>query len=310
MSVKSIFKKIIVPSLAFVFVLQSCMDVINVDLPEGKTLLVVDAWINNMDEPQVIKLSYSIPYFDNSVPPAVSGAIVTVTDNNNSVFVFEEDGNSGEYFWEDSLGGVFGNLGDSYELTVITSEGAYRSSAVMNRTPTVDSFAYEEYEAPFGGDLLEEGWEAEFYARDFLGAGDTYWIKAFRNDQYLNKPLELNFAYDAGFTSGSEIDGIVLIGPLRTAINRIPDSGDDAVDTSEYPPYVSGDKIRVEIHSMTNSAFEFLNEARNQMTLGDNTIFASPLINVPTNIEKVSGEITVVGCFNVAAVEFLEEIVP
>ena len=60
------------------------------------------------------------------------------------------------------------------------------------------------------------------------------------------------------------------------------DDGDAGDDTNEFPPYKSGDTIRVEMHSMSVEAFEFMNEALNQMTLSDATIFAPPLVNVPT----------------------------
>ena len=306
---KLIFLKSAIVFLAISFIMQSCMDVIDVNLPAGEPLVVIDAWVNNMEQAQVIKLSYASPYFESATPPPLSGATVTIVDQNSNLYFFVEEGTSGEYIWEDTNGGVFGSIGESYELVILTSVGNYRSFSSMNRVPTVDSFTYEEYEVDFGGELQEEGWEAEFYARDFEGEGDTYWIKSFRNDEFLAKPQELNYAYDAGFSDGSAIDGITFIGPIRSWINRVPDTGDDAVDTNEYPPFVSGDKIKVEIHSMTNDGYEFLNEAYNQMTLGDNTIFAPPLVNIPTNIVTESG-IQAVGCFNVGAVELLEEFVP
>ncbi len=299
---------IVLPILLVLGMIQSCTDVIQVDLPDGETLLVVDAWVNNIDQLQIIKLTYTVPYFDITTPPA-TGAMVTIIDNNNVVYVFVEEGTSGEYIWQDTST-VFGTIGDSYELTITIDGGVYKSSSTMNRVPDIDSFSYEVYEPFFNLELKEEGWEAQFHATDFDGVGDTYWIKAFKNDLYLNKPQELSYAYDAGFSGGSEIDGIPFIEPLRASINRIPDLEENGDDTAEYPPYDSGDKIKVELHSMTNSAYEFLNETRNQLTLGDNTIFAPPLVNVPSNIEMVSGSIKAVGCFNVAAVSVLEEFIP
>ena len=49
-----------------------------------------------------------------------------------------------------------------------------------------------------------------FFARDPFGAGDTYWIKTYKNGSFLNKPQELNIAYDAAFDGGSASDGIVF----------------------------------------------------------------------------------------------------
>lgn len=292
-----------------ILIIQSCTDVISVQLAEAEPRMVIDAWINNLDEQQKVTLTMSSPYFDSSDPDPVNGATVTITDDNDNVFEFIEDGNSGVYYWDNPGGDIFGTIGTGYLLTVVSGANAYAATSVMNRVPTVDSITYEEYDPAFVDDF-EAGWTAEFFARDFVGVGDTYWIKAFKNNVFLSKPNELNFAYDAGFSAGSAIDGINLIGPLRLGINRSPDGGDAGDDTNEFPPYKSGDTIRVEMHSMTIDAFEFMNEALNQMTLSDATIFAPPLVNVPTNIEQVSGDLEPLGCFNVAAVEFLEEIVP
>ena len=288
---------------------QNCTDVIEVTLGEGEPLLVVDAWLDNQTDTQTIKLRIASPYFDNAPSPIVNGASVTIVDNNNNIFSFLEDGNTGNYIWIDTIGNGFGNINDSYDLSVIVDGISYTSSTSMNRVPIIDSFTYEAYD-PLFGEPEEDGWEAQFYARDFIGEGDTYWIKAFKNNVFLNKPEEINLAYDAAFSRGSGIDGFVFIEPIRGAINRTADSGDGAEDTNDFPPYVSGDTIRVELHSISNDAFLFLGQAQTQMTLGSSGIFAPPLENVPTNINTPEGALKAVGFFNIAAVESLEEVIP
>ena len=46
----------------------SCEDIITPDLPSNDPILVVDAWINNLEKDQVIKLSESQNYLDSSTP--------------------------------------------------------------------------------------------------------------------------------------------------------------------------------------------------------------------------------------------------
>ena len=60
---------------------------------------------------------------------------------------------------------------------------------------------------------------------DLPGLGNTYWIKATKNGTLLNKPRELNLAYDAAFAKGSNFDGYTFIQPIRNGIN--PNEVDD-----------------------------------------------------------------------------------
>ena len=301
----SSMKNISLIALLLTGLLHSCMDVIDVNLPEGNELVIIDAWVNNLNQDQVIKLRTTAPYFDDVDLPAVSGALVSITDNNDSTFLFVEDGSTGNYIWSPQGGQVFGQVNDTYVLTVQIGSNIYTAESYMGRTTPIDSITYEFEE---GDGLNPDGIYAQFYATDPVGIGDAYWIKAFKNNVFLNKPQELNWAYDAGFSPGGSIDGVVFIEPLRE-INREPDSGEGATDNDDVSPYAIGDTIRVELHSITEEAYFFINEAWTQMTLGDNTIFAPPSSNVSNNINSDNADVEAVGFFCVSAVESLETIV-
>ena len=53
-----------------------------------------------------------------------------------------------------------------------------------------------------GNSFFPDSYFGQLYARDFTGPGDTYWIKTWKNGTFLNKPNEINIAYDAGFSAG------------------------------------------------------------------------------------------------------------
>jgi len=280
---------------------SACTDVIDVDLEEGTDQLVVDAWINNKPETQTIRLRMTSPYFDSAPSPAVLGATVEVTDDNGNIFSFVDTKSEGNYSWEPAPGASFGEIGQNYTLRITVNGQEYSSVASMNRIVPIDSLTQKFEEAELGD---PEGIYTEFFARDPLGLGDCYWIKTFKNGQFLNKPGEINIAYDAGFSAGSEVDGLIFIPPIREATNRLPDTGDDAVDNSDVAPWAPGDSMYVELHSISVAAFDFLEQARTQMTLGDAGIFAEPLSNVPTNIvSPASGD--ALGFFCVSAVTSL-----
>jgi hypothetical protein len=92
-----------------------------------------------------------------------------------------------------------------------------------------------------------------------------YGRKAYKNGVFLNKPTELNIAYDAAFDAGGGIDGITFITPIRELINRFPDPDTD--DDFETAQYVADDQVHVEIHSIINEVFMFLQMARDQIII-------------------------------------------
>ncbi|MEM9917727.1 MAG: DUF4249 domain-containing protein [Bacteroidota bacterium] len=294
--------------LLSILALASCTDVIDVNLQEGTPQLVVDAWITTKLETQVVKLRQTSPYLDNAPSPNVIGATVTITDNEGVTFNFTDDNDDGDYTWEPN-GQAFGTIGRTYTLSITTADGQnYTATSVLNPTAPIDSITTEVREPELGN---PEGIYAQFFSRDLPGLGDCYWIKTFKNGQFLNKPQEINIAYDAAFSAGAEVDGLIFIPPIREAINRIPDTGDDAVDDSDVSPYAVGDVILVELHAIPEDAFYFLEQARTQMTLGDGGIFAEPLANVFTNIENTDPNSTeeALGYFCVAEVSSLEHVV-
>ena len=272
-----------------------CEDIIDVTLDEAPRAYVVDAWINDKSETQTITLTYTQEYFDSSTPPPVTGATVFVTDDKGQVFPFVES-SAGEYVWvPGSSPATISGAGTGYQLTIRADGYEFFAQSQLNRVPTVDSITYtfEEEQSPFE----PAGYYAEFVATDLPGPGDTYWIKAYKNGVLLNNPFDLNIAFDAGFNEGGNIDGVVFIQPIQNAVTPLND------DLDEIVPYVPGDSLYVEIHSITNEAFAFLQQVQiqTQRDGGFDEIFAEPLQNVRSNILTTS-DVQVVGFFNVAGV--------
>ena len=282
-----------------------CTDVITVETEEVPEQIVVDAWLNNLPVTQTIRLTLSKPYFDNSIAQGIMDASVSVISDAGPVIQFESQGN-GDYTWMPQPGQTLGQVGDGFGLQIEWDGRTFGALSEMHRVPEIDSIVSEFRESELG---LPEGMYAEFFARDFVGVGDTYWIKTYKNGEYLNKGFEINLAYDAGFDPGSQIDGLVFIPPIRDLINRIPDDDSDSPDNFDVPPYALGDNIRVEIHSMTQEAFAFMEIARDQINNGANTIFALPLSNVRSNIIDIDSEESVLGFFCVSAVSVSEAVV-
>jgi hypothetical protein len=293
-------KSFLIYILVFVsasFFLLSCDDVIDPTLEKADPVLVIDAWLNNAAGEQQITLTRSQPYFENSLPSGVSGAVINVTDQNSKVYSFSET-EPGVYVWTPAGNEVFGEVGFTYNLSVQVGAETFISEAKMGRAPAIDSITF--FLEP-GGQFFDDLYQAQFWATDPLGSGDAYWIKTFKNGNQLMKPSEIITAYDAGFSKGGNFSGVPFIYPIRTAINPF----DEDEDGRFLSPYLVGDSVYVQIQSVTEAAFNFLNEVRIQTDRpgGFGELFATSLANVSTNITNTNANGSMVlGFFNVGEV--------
>ncbi|HEV7351145.1 DUF4249 domain-containing protein [Telluribacter sp.] len=253
--------------------LVSCEDVIDLSVENGPQQLVVDGWLTNQPGPQRIRLTLSSGYFNNNEPQPALGAEVTVTDGQGQVFPFKDSTGTGVYYWVPRPGDTLGRIGRTYTLRVNYGGEAYTATSSIRPVPVIDSLVYQAESLPFNPpDGPREGFFAEFYARDFGGVGDTYWIKALKGGGlYADDPENITLAFDAAFSPGSVSDGLVFILPLRRSINvnRL---------------FSAGDTVGVELHSITPEAYYFLQQVRQESTNGG--IFATPPANIFTNVRN------------------------
>jgi len=289
---KKLFIYIITPLF---FLMTACEDFIEVELADADQLVVVDAWLDNTLNEQVITLTQSVPYFDSTTVASITDATVVVTSSTGQIFDFAHT-TDGKYTWNGNQ--PLGEIGDDFSLNISHGNDNYTASTSLFRVPVIDSIrTYFEEDDPFNDD----GIFAEFISRDLVGPDDTYWIKTYKDGVFFNQPSEINIAWDAGFDSGAGADGLIFIPPVRFLTNEIDDIG-------ALLPWNVGEVCRVEIHSISNEAFGFLELMRDQLLNGNNGIFAEPLANTIGNI-STNGEKTVLGVFNVAGVSSMERVI-
>lgn len=277
--------------------LTSCEDVIDLNSATGPPQLVVDGWITNQPGAQTIRLSWSAGYFDNNAAKAITGAEVTVTDDRGKLYVFKDSANTGKYVWGSSSKDTLGHIGRKYTLKVINGADVYTSVSEIKRVPLVDSVVYQKETLPFKPDKgPKEGFIASFYARDFAGAGDTYWIKPVISGKVqVGNPTTISIAYDAAFSAGAPSDGLIFILPLRQSITT------DSL-------YSAGASVGVELHSITNEAFDFLKQVGEQAANGG--LFAVPIQNIKSNVVNVNpAGPKPLGFFGTSAVSRMETVI-
>ena len=103
-------------------------------------------------------------------------------DEDGNRFDFEETDEG--YVWGDSLSTSFLEVGTSYHLNVFVDGMRFSGTSIMNPVPPIDSITFQYQEEDFF--IAEEYYLAEFVATDLVGVGNTYWIKAWKNE-YLSK---------------------------------------------------------------------------------------------------------------------------
>lgn len=274
----------------------TCEDPVELESRFVGPQLVVDAFLNNLSEPQVITLTESQDYYDNRLPTPVADAQVIVCETVDqqptaNCFIFAYEG-EGRYVWEPAFDGqTIGEIGTEFGLGIQRGDEQYAAVTTMPRTATIDSLSFQFEEEALG---LDEGIYAQIYARDPVGQGDAYFIRSTINDTLLVRPSELALAFDATFSPGTNTDGVAFIFPIRFSINKTDDDGGPI-------PLVSGDHVAVEVLSISQEAYLFLRIVQEQVNNGQSGLFDLPVANSPSNIFNVASGERILGFFNVGA---------
>lgn len=284
--------------LASGMLLTGCEDVIDLKTETGPAQLVVDGWITDQPGPQTIRLTLSAAYFNNSPATLATGAEVLVTDDEGTEFPFRYMPEKKTYQWtpsQDTL--ALGRVGGTYTLMIRYEGEEYVATNQIKRVPAIDSLVYKVEKFPIKPpEGPQEGYITEFYARDFPGIGDTYWIKPLKGGK-LNgtEASAISLAFDGAFSPGSPSDGLIFIQPLRQSITT-------------NGLFSAGDTAGVELHSITPESFYFLLQVRQESANGG--IFAVPPANIPTNIQNVkpNGK-QALGYFGASAVSRAETVI-
>jgi hypothetical protein len=112
----------------------SCKKIIDLNLNDAKPQLIIEGNITNQRGAQVVRISRSLPVSEPNNFPAVSGALVKVTDNIGNVFDFSET-SPGTY----TVFNANGRPGRTYTLNVTVDGQAYTASSTMPEPVKLDS---------------------------------------------------------------------------------------------------------------------------------------------------------------------------
>ena len=259
---------IIFPFLFF----SSCQDVIDLEVPDGEVLLVVDGWITDQEGEKQVLLSTTANYFDNIKAPTVEDALVVLFDENGTVDTLLES-NPGVY-----VTNYQGVVGKTYHIYIQTVSGEeYESNPELLKFVSAIAAVHAEFKEETS--FEDEGYYVSIDTEEPLGIGDFYRWKQFVNDTLLNEPFDLLYASDEFVDGNPIIDFDVTTEPLSL-----------------------GDNYRIQQLSISKEAFNFFTQLQTQ-TAFVGSLFDSPPAALQGNMVSVnSTDKNVLGYFGASAV--------
>jgi len=269
----TIKNKVLYILIGTIMLFSSCQDVIIVDLPKDQqSSLVVDAWIHS-DSVAHVSLSMSLQYFDPSTNPKVKADLVTITDNITTDTLVETPVASGMYIGKT----IKGIIGTTYTLKVKYNNTEYLAIDKLNRNTHFDSLYFVDF--PYGRPGSPYNKFTCISHTDPAGLGDNYIAYFWRNDTSFNSINDINFTTDQ-FIDGNQARDVYIGRPVKM-----------------------GDKVRVEVHSLSTQAYNYYYQIINN-AVRQQSLFAPPPAPYKGNI---SGN--ALGFFKASAVSAKEGVV-
>lgn len=246
--------KYILIALVSLIGLTSCEEVIDLKLEgEDSPRTIIEAQVVNREGFSFVRLSQSIDFYTPTAPPAISGAVVTVSDELGNTQIFLED-SLGTYLPQDST--FKGEIGGVYHLKVEANEQVFESSSTLFPVIEIDSIVVHYREnIPF----QDDGYYVGFYAKEPQDQDNWYLWKVAKNGEYYTDLEDLMFADDQ----------IVK----------------ENIENLELPfVFELGDTVLFEQYSISEEVFDYYNQLQ-ELYFNDGGLFSPPPVNPQSNIE-------------------------
>lgn len=160
----------IVAAIVFSNMFASCTKIIDANLEESPALLVIEAQVSDSAKPSV-RLTRLIDVEKNNDFPAVTGAVITITDDAGNTTTLQQS-SQGTYFGDT----VIGVPGRTYNLRVELNGQTYTATSTMPKKIYMDSLSTREFS--FGEKVVF----AALNYTDPVGQGNNYRAVLWHND--------------------------------------------------------------------------------------------------------------------------------
>ncbi len=272
-------KKLFIIIPAFLLLVSSCTERIDIELDDSYTRLVVYGTITTEATTHYVDLSVTTSYYYNEAPPKVSGAAIEISDDLGNVESLQEV-SPGRYATSPQFAAV---VGRTYTLHInleeeINGHKIYTASSGVRPIYPVDSIGLV-YQPDWG----ENGfYEVTCYYQD-PPTKDIYMFNIYKNGELLTDTINDRFVVEDEFFNGSYTNGIG-VGYLDQANER----------EKLYP----GDTVTFQGCNITDEYYEFV------VTLQTETGFSTPLFSGPPANVKSNLDNGAVGFFTAYGVSY------
>jgi hypothetical protein len=233
--------------------MSSCTEVLDVELDPEDGKVVVEGLVTDQLRPFRVKLSRTISFSQEGLPPAIDNATVSIADDQGNTFPLFLESN-GVY---KTAGAEQGIVGRNYTLTVTVDGSTYTATDKLLAVPPIDTI-YSIYRT-IDATRFEEGYYAYASSTDPANEENYYLYKFYRNNTPVGEPSDV-YINDDRFLS-SNIAAVELPGT-----------------------YVVGDLVKMEIYSLTRKSYLFYFGLASLLN-NDGGFFSTPPANAPGNIE-------------------------
>jgi hypothetical protein len=119
-------------------IIVSCKKVITVTVNNATPVLVVQGNITNQTGPYTVKLTSSVYYSEDNLFPAITGAVVKITDDSTGVTDLLTEKQQGIYLTNTTIGAV----NHTYHLFISTGGKEYTATSTMPKQVFLDSITF------------------------------------------------------------------------------------------------------------------------------------------------------------------------
>jgi len=243
--------KYITAIILSIIVCTSCTDVIDVDVPEEASRLVIEASIDwekgTLGNNQTIKLSTSTPYFDQEFVPARGASVIITNDNDGTEFVFSNQ-NNGNY----TTSNFIPEIGQSYTLMVIYDGQTYTANETLTSVVDIE----DVYQSTDKG--LSDVLEINVDFQDPANEENYYFFKI----QEQADALPTLFDFKDEFVDGN----------LVNVYNEREEDAD--INQEEYQP---GDVVAIKFHGISKQYYEYISLLITQFDAANNPFGSVPV---------------------------------
>lgn len=244
---------------------SSCTEKIDIDLGTTYTRFVVDGTITTDTMKHKVKLSKSIDYYSQTDVPAVSDAVVTLSDGSTTITLAENDTVPGMYETPEDYSGV---PGKTYTLNIelaeaINGQTSYSASSYLNAVAPIDSINVEYKEE-------WKAWELQIYAWDPVSV-NFYMFDVYKNGVWITDTID-----EVGISDDKYFNGNFTYG--AAVYYFIEENPDEVVNP--------GDSIVLRMAGITEEYYHFVYDVMMETFEFRNPLFSGPPANISTNISN------------------------